>query len=131
MDQRTYTLQLMQIVNNLPEQNRTPFLMAFQASEKNPVVLYGFNMWLGWLGIDRFLVGDIVAGLFKLITFGGFGIWQIIDCFLIGSRGRTKNMILARTLAASYSTPPAPAAVAAPAAEAPAEGGETPAADGE
>lgn len=102
MDRRSYTQELFQITQSLPEANRGSFLSAFQASEKNPVVLYGFNIWLGWLGIDRFVVGDIVAGILKLFTLGGFGLWQLIDCFLIGSRARTKNIELARSMAVSF-----------------------------
>ncbi|MEN0651940.1 MULTISPECIES: TM2 domain-containing protein [Hyphobacterium] len=116
MNQRAYTLELHSIINSIPEANRNNFLTAFQASEKNPVLLFGFNIWLGALGIDRFLVGDIVAGVLKLITLGGFGIWQLIDCFLIGGRARDKNIQLARQMRDTYRTPSV-AAPAAPAAE--------------
>ncbi|MFT6661457.1 MAG: TM2 domain-containing membrane protein YozV [Maricaulis maris] len=116
MNQRAYTLELLQIASSVPADNRAPFLTAFQASEKNPVLLFGFNIWLGWLGIDRFLVGDIVAGILKLITFGGLGLWQLIDCFLIGGRARSKNIELARQMAASFTRPAAAPAPAAPAA---------------
>ncbi|WP_300528378.1 TM2 domain-containing protein [Maricaulis sp.] len=112
MNLKSYTLELANIISALPEDNRGAFLTAFQASEKNPVVLYGFNIWLGFLGIDRFLVGDIIAGVLKLITFGGFGIWVIVDYFLIGSRARQKNIELAREMARSFQR----RSVAAPAA---------------
>ena len=40
-------------------------------------------MWvsitMGFLGFDRFYQGQIGFGILKLITFGGFGIWWIID----------------------------------------------------
>ena len=108
MNQQSYTLELTTLITGLPEHSRQSFLTAFQASEKNPVVLYGFNIWLGWLGIDRFLVGDVVAGIFKLLTMGGFGIWQLVDCFLIGSRAREKNIQLAREMARSFERTAAP-----------------------
>lgn len=39
--------------------------------------------WLfGGLGIDRFYLGKIGTGILKLITFGGFGIWYLIDLIL-------------------------------------------------
>ena len=34
----------------------------------------------GYLGVDRFMRGQIVFGIMKLITVGGgFGIWALID----------------------------------------------------
>lgn len=102
MNQQSYTVELNSLIRSIPAENQTNFLTAFQPSEKNPVVLFGFNVWLGWLGIDRFLVGDVLAGVLKLLTFGGFGIWQLIDCFLIGGRARDKNIALARQMVASF-----------------------------
>lgn len=107
MNLRSYTLELASIVQSVPEANRQNFLSAFQSSEKNPTLLFGFNVWLGGLGIDRFLVGDIVAGVLKLLTLGGFGLWVLIDCFLIGSRARAKNIAYARQLRSSFGTAPA------------------------
>ncbi len=43
------------------------------------------------MGIDRFYIGDIGAGVGKLLTFGGFGIWTIVDWFIIEKRTRNKN----------------------------------------
>lgn len=115
MNRHSYTAELLTIVGSLPEANRPGFISAFQASEKNPVLLYGFNIWLGFLGIDRFLVGDILAGVLKLITLGGFGLWVLIDYFLIGGRARQKNIEHARQLRDSFShRSSAPAAAAAP-----------------
>lgn len=41
-------------------------------------------MW-GTFAVDRFYLGKVWTGILKLITFGGFGIWVIIDLVLIMS----------------------------------------------
>ena len=39
--------------------------------------------FLGTLGVHRFYTGRIVSGIFQLLTFGGFGIWALIDLIMI------------------------------------------------
>lgn len=46
-----------------------------------PAILLCF--FLGTLGIHRFYVGKIGTGILMLLTFGGLGIWTIIDFVLI------------------------------------------------
>lgn len=92
MDRLAYDRELMELAGSLDEGERHKFITLVQRETQNPVVNFGWNVWLGWLGIDRFVVGDILLGVLKLITIGGFGIWQIVDCFLIGNRTRTKNI---------------------------------------
>ena len=41
------------------------------------------SIFLGSLGIDRFYMGYNGTGILKLITFGGLGIWWLIDLILI------------------------------------------------
>jgi len=37
---------------------------------------------LGYIGVDRYYRGELVLGLLKLITFGGFGIWYLVDAII-------------------------------------------------
>ncbi|MCB1181728.1 MAG: TM2 domain-containing protein [Chlamydiia bacterium] len=51
------------------------------------------SIFFGSLGVDRFIMGHIWLGLIKLITFGGFGIFWLIDVILIATRYPFKNVI--------------------------------------
>ncbi|MFH1376457.1 MAG: TM2 domain-containing protein [Candidatus Woesearchaeota archaeon] len=50
------------------------------------------SIFFGWFGVDRFILGHIFLGILKLITFGGLGIWWIIDVILIASKYNFKNI---------------------------------------
>lgn len=59
---------------------------------KDPTTSLIVSLLAGSLGIDRFLIGDTGLGVGKLLTCGGFGIWAIIDWFMIMGATREKNM---------------------------------------
>ena len=42
-------------------------------------------IFLGGLGVHMFYTGHIGIGVFQLLTFGGFGIWALIDIILIAT----------------------------------------------
>ena len=68
-------------------QQMQPGMMQMQPmqSDKNwvAVLLLGLLGIFGIAGIDRFYTGSILLGVLKLITFGGLGIWTIIDVILV------------------------------------------------
>ena len=68
------------------------FQVASMLRYHNPVVAFLLSLFLGWLGIDRFYIGDILLGVLKLITGGGFGIWWLVDLFVIIPAARRKNL---------------------------------------
>jgi TM2 domain-containing membrane protein YozV len=58
---------------------------------KDPTVILIVSLLAGSLGIDRFMLGDTGLGVGKLLTCGGFGIWAIVDWFLVMGRAREVN----------------------------------------
>lgn len=59
---------------------------------KDPTTSLIISLLGGNLGIDRFVLGDTGLGIGKLITCGGFGIWTIVDWFMIMGATREKNL---------------------------------------
>ncbi|MCK4589383.1 MAG: TM2 domain-containing protein [Nanoarchaeota archaeon] len=52
---------------------------------------------LGWLGVDRFIMGKVGTGILKLlitvVSFGTLGwIWWLIDLILIATKYQFKNV---------------------------------------
>jgi hypothetical protein len=68
-------------------------------SEKDWLTAVLLSFFVGVLGIDRFYLGYTTYGILKLITFGGCGIWALIDLILIamGKVTDAKGMPLRRT----------------------------------
>jgi len=60
--------------------------------EVNWVLCLVMSVVFGSLGVDRFLMGKIGTGILKLITFGGFGIWWLIDVVLIATKHKYKGV---------------------------------------
>lgn len=55
-------------------------------SDKEFTTTLVLSILLGTLGVDRFYLGYTGLGVVKLLTFGGCGIWSIIDIILIATK---------------------------------------------
>ena len=60
-------------------------------SDKTYVAALLLSFFLGSLGVDRFYLGQTSLGVGKLLTFGGCGIWSLIDFILIAMRKVTDS----------------------------------------
>lgn len=61
-------------------------------SEKEYLVAVLFSIFLGYFGVDRFYMGQVGMGIGKLLTFGGCGIWYLIDIIMIATRSSNDSL---------------------------------------
>ncbi len=54
-----------------------------QQGNKSFLVTWLLSLLLGVFGVDRFYLGKVGTGIAKLITFGGLGIWALVDLILV------------------------------------------------
>lgn len=52
-------------------------------SNKSFLTTWLLSLLLGVFGVDRFYLGKVGTGILKLITFGGLGLWALIDLILV------------------------------------------------
>lgn len=58
---------------------------------KDPTTILLISIFLGGLGIDRFMIGDTGMGVLKLLTGGCCGVLTIIDWFTISNKAKELN----------------------------------------
>ena len=66
--------------------------MAKTKRKVNWIVALVMSVIFGSLGVDRFIMGKVGTGLLKLFTFGGFGVWWIVDIVLIATKHDFENV---------------------------------------
>lgn len=84
--------QIPAIRERLLAADESKFVALQSLNLKDPTIAIIISLLAGSLGIDRFYLGDTGLGIGKLLTCGGFGIWAIVDWFLIMGRAREVNM---------------------------------------
>ena len=66
-----------------------------ETSEKKRLVAFLLCFFLGPLGVHRFYVRKVGSGIAQILTFGGLGIWVLIDLIMIlcGAFTQTKKVM--------------------------------------
>lgn len=85
------SIQIPQVKDQLLKMDESKWTMIQSLDFKNPTTVLIVSILVGYLGIDRFMIGDTGLGIGKLLTCGGLGIWTIVDWFLIQGATKTKN----------------------------------------
>ncbi len=83
--------QLRTLRDRLAQVDDAAFQMMLTQDYKSPSTALILSVLLGYLGVDRFYIGDVGLGIAKLLTMGGFGVWTVIDWFFISNATRRNN----------------------------------------
>lgn len=67
------------------------FALVSAVEFKDPTTILLVSIFLGGLGIDRFMLGDTGLGILKLLTGGLCGIMTIIDWFTVSKKAKEVN----------------------------------------
>ena len=79
------------IKQKLLEMDESKFSLVSAVEFKDPTTLLLVSIFLGSLGIDRFMLGETGMGILKLLTLGVCGILTIIDWFSVQKKAREWN----------------------------------------
>ena len=90
--------KILYIKEKLLAMDDSRFTMLTAIELKDPTTVLLISIFLGGLGIDRFMIGDIGMGVLKLLTGGCCGILTIIDWFLISKLTKETNFNKLMTL---------------------------------
>ncbi len=79
------------IKQKLLEADEDKFNLVSAVELKDPTTILLVSIFLGNLGIDRFMLGETGMGILKLLTLGLCGILTIIDWFSVQKKARDLN----------------------------------------
>lgn len=83
--------KIMYIKEKLAAMDESKFSMISTIEMKDPTTILLISIFLGGLGIDRFMLGDTGMGILKLLTCGVCGILTIIDWFTVSKKTKELN----------------------------------------
>lgn len=90
--------KIMYLKDKLAAMDDSKFSLVSTIELKDPTTILIISLFLGSLGIDRFMVGDTGMGILKLLTGGCCGILTIIDWFTISKKAKEANFNKIMTL---------------------------------
>lgn len=67
------------------------FALVTSVEFKDPTTILLVSLFLGGLGIDRFMLGETGMGVLKLLTGGLCGIMTIVDWFTVQKKAKENN----------------------------------------
>ena len=85
------TTDLLSIKKSLDKMSTNDLMVLNGVNFKDPAISLILSIFVGELGIDRFYIGDIGLGVVKLITWGGLGVWWLVDLFTITGKTKENN----------------------------------------
>ena len=75
-------------LENIPD-NKSVVIQSIDYKDATTLLI--ISIFLGYLGVDRFMLGQVGLGIVKLLTAGGCGIWSIIDWCMIDKMTKEYN----------------------------------------
>ena len=79
------------IKEKLLAMDESKFTAISSLSLKDPNTMLLVSIFLGSIGVDRFMLGEVGMGILKLLTFGLCGILTIVDWFSISNKTKELN----------------------------------------
>lgn len=66
-----------------PASAKTPTSTISNPANKEFLTVWLLSVLVGFIGVDRFYLGKVGTGILKLLTWGGYGIWTLIDIIFV------------------------------------------------
>ncbi len=83
--------KILYLKEKLQSLDESKFALLASLELKDPTTLLLVSIFLGGLGIDRFMLGDTGMGILKLLTCGCCGILTIVDWFSMQKKTKELN----------------------------------------